>query len=250
MRMCWRPTLGKNNQPLLEIRNLSVEYGPVKALNDINLIVKKGEVIVLLGANGAGKSTLLNAILGIGPQKEGHVVFNGEDITTMPTNKIVASGICLLPEGRGIVPQMLVWENLQLGGYHFKNTVINKDMEKVFQRFPILQERHRQEAGTLSGGQQQILSIARGLMAKPKLMMLDEPSLGLAPVIITEVFDIIKELNRDGYTILLSEQNARKALQVADRGYVFEKGRIVLSGDAGDLEKNEKVHHAYLGGHL
>jgi branched-chain amino acid transport system ATP-binding protein len=248
--MCWRPTLAKSNDVLLEIKDLSAEYGPVKALQGINLTVNRGEVIVLLGANGAGKSTLLNAVLGIGPPKRGYVFFNGDDITTMPTNRIVASGICLLPEGRGIVPQMLVWENLQLGGYHFKNAAIRKDMENVFRRFPILKERRRQEAATLSGGQQQILSIGRGLMAKPKLMMLDEPSLGLAPVIIVEVFDIIRELNKDGYSILLSEQNARKALQVADRGYVFEKGRIVLSGTAEELERNEKVHHAYLGGHI
>jgi branched-chain amino acid transport system ATP-binding protein len=242
--------LVKSNEVLLEIKDLSVEYGPVKALQGINLTVNRGEVIVLLGANGAGKSTLLNAVLGIGPPKRGNVFFEGDDITTMQTNRIVASGICLLPEGRGIVPQMLVWENLQLGGYHFKNAAIRKDMENVFRRFPILKERRRQEAATLSGGQQQILSIGRGLMAKPKLMMLDEPSLGLAPVIIVEVFDIIRELNKDGYSILLSEQNARKALQVADRGYVFEKGRIVLSGTAEELERNEKVHHAYLGGHI
>lgn len=240
----------KNKRVILKVENLTVTYGPIIGIKGINMEIKEGEIVVLLGANGAGKSTLLNAILGIVPSRSGHIIFQDEDITNKATDRIVTSGICLLPEDRGILPKMLVYENLQLGGYHSKTAVIKEDMERVFKRFPILKERRLQLAGKLSGGQQQILSIGRGLMAKPNLLMLDEPSLGLAPVIIDSVFKIIEELNKEGYSILLSEQNIRKALQVADRGYIFEKGQIVLSGLAKELGKNIKVKDAYLGGHI
>ena len=240
--------MGKNRSTILKIEDMSVTYGPVKAVQNANLEIKQGEIVVLLGANGAGKSTLLKAILGIERPEKGKIFFKGKDITHMSTDRIVASGITLLPEGRGILPKMLVWENLQLGGYYSKRNVIKKNMDDVCNRFSILKDRKIQVAGNLSGGEQQILSIGRGMMAKPELMMLDEPSLGLAPKIVAEVFDIVIELKREGYSILLSEQNAHKALQIADHGYVFEKGRIVLKGSAEDLRKNEKVQHAYLGG--
>jgi branched-chain amino acid transport system ATP-binding protein len=242
--------LEKIEKALLKVEGLSVMYGSINALQEVNLEIRAGEVVVLLGANGAGKSTLLKAILGMLQIKKGHIFFQDQDITHKETNLIVESGICLLPEGRGILPQMLVWENLQLGGYHFNNRLIKKDMEKVFKRFPILEERSGQMAGKLSGGQQQILSIGRGLMANPKLLMLDEPSLGLSPVMVSTVFDIIKELNQEGYSILLSEQNAHKALQLANRGYVFERGQVVLSGSVEELNKDTKVHQAYLGGYI
>lgn len=238
----------KIEKELLRVEEISVNYGPIVALQEISLNIFEGEVVVLLGANGAGKSTLLNAILGIVPCIKGDIFFEDKIITHKATNRIVASGICLLPEGHGIIPKLQVWENLQLGGYHFKNSEIKKDMERVFKKFPILEDRRMQMAGTLSGGQQQILSIGRGLMAKPKLLMLDEPSIGLAPVIVSQVFEIISELNKEGYSILLSEQNAKKALQIADRGYVFEKGKVVLHGLKEELENNEEIHNAYFGG--
>jgi branched-chain amino acid transport system ATP-binding protein len=186
-------------------------------------------------------------VLGINAAESGTILFRGQDITQMPTEKIVASGLCLIPEGRGILPLMTVLENLQLGAYHLKDD-FNKYLKRVYDRFPILRERSKQPAGNLSGGQQQMLSIGRGLMSSPKLMMMDEPSLGLAPVAVAELFDIIVELNKDGYAILLSEQNARMALQCAHRGYVFATGSIVLSGTARELAKDTRVHQAFLGG--
>lgn len=232
---------------ILRIKNLSVSYGVVKAVRDVNLKVNKGEIVALIGANGAGKTTLLEAILGIHPIESGNILYMEKDITRMHTEKIVASGICLIPEGRGVLPMMTVLENLELGAYHL-TTNIEEHLERVFTWFPVLKDRIRQMGGTLSGGERQMLSIARGLMSNPKLMMLDEPSLGLSPVLVEELFNIIIELKKSGYTILLSEQNARKALQCAHRGYAFEKGNIVLYGSAHELASNPKVRQAYLGG--
>jgi branched-chain amino acid transport system ATP-binding protein len=237
--------LEKNN--ILRVEDLYISYGPIQALKGVSLEVNKGEIVVLIGANGAGKTTLVEAILGITPAESGKIMFNGEDITYKKTEHIVASGICLIPEGRGILPLMTVLENLQLGAHHFKGD-ITENLNSSQRRFPVLKERTKQMAGTLSGGEQQMLSIARGLMSTPKLMMLDEPSLGLAPALVKKLFKTIVELNRSGYTILLSEQNARQALQCAQRGYVFETGNIVLSGSVQELRNNRRVQQAYLGG--
>ena len=239
--------MAKRNGNLLKIDNLSISYGAVKALKGISLEVNEGEIITLIGANGAGKSTLLGSVLAMHHVDGGTVRFLGEDITHTPTERIVASGICLLPEGRGIVPLMTVLENLQLGGYYLSRAEIDRHLEYVYERFPVLKERSKQQAGTLSGGEQQLLSIGRGLMSAPKLMMMDEPSLGLAPVMVEELFRIIADLNKEGYAILLSEQNARKALQLANRAYVFELGIITLSGTSKEVADDPGVHQAYLG---
>jgi len=235
------------NGSILRIANLHVSYGPVKALRGVSLEVKEGEIVALIGANGAGKSTLLESVLAMHDVKSGTVMFSGEDITHKATDRLVASGICLLPEGRGIVPLMTVLENLQLGGYYLKGNDLTMRLQYVYEHFPFLKDRSNQKAGTLSGGEQQILSIARGLMPQPRLMMMDEPSLGLAPVMVEELFRIIVDLNREVYAILLSEQNARKALQVAQRAYVFELGIITLSGKSEEVASNPEVHEAYLG---
>jgi branched-chain amino acid transport system ATP-binding protein len=239
--------LAKLNGNILKIEDLHVSYGPVKALRSVSLEVKEGAIVTLIGANGAGKSTLLESVLAIHSPESGRIIFAGEDITHAPTENIVASGICLLPEGRGVVPLMTVLENLQLGGYYLNSTNLGKRLQYVYEHFPVLKERSSQKAGTLSGGEQQILSIARGLMSQPRLMMMDEPSLGLAPVMIEELFRIIVDLNREGYAILLSEQNARKALQVAQRAYVFELGEVILSGTSEEVASDPGVHKAYLG---
>jgi branched-chain amino acid transport system ATP-binding protein len=239
--------LAENRDEVLRIEDLSVCYGKITALSHVNLKIDEGEFVALVGANGAGKSTLLGTVLGINGASSGRIFFMGEDITHKPTDRIVASGICLLPEGHGILPSMTVWENLQLGAYHLKGS-IKERLERVYARFPILEKREKQLAGTLSGGEQQMLSIARSLMTSPKLLMMDEPSLGLAPILVDETFDIILSLNKEGYTILLSEQNARRALQYSQRGYVFETGRIVFSGISQELAENPRVRHAYLGG--
>jgi branched-chain amino acid transport system ATP-binding protein len=239
--------LAENRDEVLRIEDLSVCYGKITALSHVNLKIDEGEFVALVGANGAGKSTLLGTVLGINGASSGRIFFMGEDITHKPTDRIVASGICLLPEGHGILPSMTVWENLQLGAYHLKGN-IKERLERVYARFPILEKREKQLAGTLSGGEQQMLSIARSLMTSPKLLMLDEPSLGLAPILVDETFDIILSLNKEGYTILLSEQNARRALQYSQRGYIFETGRIVFSGISQELAENPRVRHAYLGG--
>lgn len=232
---------------VLRIENLSVSYGVVKALRNIFFEVNEGEIVALIGANGAGKTTLLETILGINPVETGSIFYLGQDITQMPTEKRVTAGICLIPEGRGVLPMMSVLENLQLGAYHDISN-FNKNLEQVFKWFPLLKDRIKQMGGTLSGGERQMLSIARGLMSNPKVMMLDEPSLGLSPVLVEELFIIISELKKSGYTILLSEQNARKALQCSQRAYAFEKGSIVLSGNSDELAENTKVQQAYLGG--
>jgi len=237
--------LGKRN--VLKVEDIHVSYGPIRALRGVNIEVNEGEIVVLIGANGAGKTTLVETILGITHVASGRISFMGEDITHKKTEHIVASGICLVPEGRGILPLMTVMENLLLGAYHVKGD-ISENLKLIYSLFPVLKERSAQMAGTLSGGEQQMLSVARGLMSAPKLMMLDEPSLGLAPSIVKELFRRIIDLNRAGYTILLSEQNARQALQCAHRGYVFGTGEIVLSGNAQELVSSSKIQQAYLGG--
>jgi len=229
------------------VHDLSVSYGSIVAIKEINLQVEKGEIVTLIGANGAGKSTLIKAILGIQRPNRGSVVFRERDITWTAIHQIVASGIVLVPEGRGIVMEMTVMENLDLGAYH-RLEGVRAGMEQVFEQFPILRERKHQKAGTLSGGQQQMLAIGRALMADPVLIMMDEPSLGLAPILVNQVFEIIGGLQKGGHTILLAEQNARKALQISNRGYVFEKGRVVLEGTSKELMQNDTVRKAYLGG--
>jgi branched-chain amino acid transport system ATP-binding protein len=237
----------EKNDLILKIENLTVTYGHVQALTNISFDVAKGESVALIGANNAGKSTLVKAIMNLNKKEEGRVIFKQNDITNYPPDKIVLKGICIIPEGRGILSLLTVIENLQLGGYHHKKKM-SENLERVFERFPVLKDRRKQTAGTLSGGEQQMLSIAMGLMSEPELMLFDEPSLGLSPLIIEEVMRIINDLHQSGYTILLSEQNAKKALQVCDRGFVFEKGRVVLSGDTEKLSREERVRHAYLGG--
>jgi len=236
--------LAKNN--VLKVEDISVSYGQMSAIRHVSLEVSEGEIVALIGPNGSGKSSLLGAVLGINHVTSGRIMFMGEDITRKSTDKIVASGICLVPEGRGLLSMMTVLENLQLGAYHLK-TNVNERLEWVYQRFPVLRERSKQVSGTLSGGEQQMLSLGRGIMSAPKLMMLDEPSLGLSPVLVLELFKIIVDLNKEGYTILLSEQNANRALGAAHRGYIFESGSLVLSGDARELVSNPTVRHVYLG---
>ena len=231
---------------LLEIEDLDVSYGAVSALRNIDIVINKGEIVTLIGANGAGKSALLKAILGLTLIKKGSIAYKGKDITNQKTENIVASGICLVPEGRGILPLMTVLENLQLGAYQFRGK-IEERLEQVYELFPVLKKRAKQFSGTLSGGEQQMLSIGRGLMLKPVLIMLDEPSLGLAPVAIKELFKVFPKLMELGHTILLSEQNVRMALNIANRGYVFETGELVAAGTSEELKKNKRILQSYLG---
>ena len=231
---------------MLKIENLSVSYGGIKALRDVSLTVPDGEIVTLIGANGAGKSTTLRSVVGLVKANGGRVEFNGKDIVGMPTNKIIEEGITLVPEGRRVFPDLTVLENIKIGAYLRKDD-LTADIDWVFGLFPRLKERHWQLAGTLSGGEQQMLAVARALMSHPKLLMMDEPSLGLAPLIIRDIFNIIREINKQGVTILLIEQNANMALQIAHTAYVLETGRITLSGTGAELLANEKVKEAYLG---
>jgi branched-chain amino acid transport system ATP-binding protein len=234
---------------MLEIRGVSAHYGPVSALNGVSLSIPSGEIISLLGANGAGKSTLLGALMGIVPRVTGSVIFGGQDITNAPTERIVKSGMVLVPEGRQLFGDLTVDENLWMGAYLRDNrTEIVEDLERVRQLFPRLAERRHQLAGSLSGGEQQMLAIGRGYMSRPKIMLLDEPSLGLAPVLVVQIMQLITDINRRGVTILLVEQNARQALRISRFAYVIEKGRVVTSGPAADLVKDRHVVSAYLGG--
>jgi branched-chain amino acid transport system ATP-binding protein len=235
------------NKTVLKIDDLQVFYGHIRALKGVSLEATDGEFIALLGANGAGKSTIIGAMLGLARSQRGTVHFMGSDITNKSTEHIVASGISVVPEGRGVLPLMTVMENLQLGAYCLRGD-FDILLSRVFARFPILDERRDQLAGTLSGGQQQMLAIGRALMAAPKLLVMDEPSLGLAPLLVKEVFEILEGLKNEGQTILLAEQNARKALQCADRAYVFEAGKIVCEGSARELVCDTRVLEAYLGG--
>ena len=242
----WRHTLVQNNK-VLDIDGISAFYGPICAVRDASMEIFENEIVGLVGANGAGKSTLMKAILGIRRVSSGRITFMDQDITRNFTPNIVASGIVYVPEGGGVFPFMSILENLQLGAVHYKGN-INERIEEIFDRFPILRERQNQHAGTLSGGQRQILAIGRALMSAPKLLMFDEPSLGLAPKVVEELFQLILELKDYGYTILLSEQNARKTLQHANRAYVFQTGSIILHGTGKELMNNKVVQQAYLGG--
>ena len=233
---------------MLKIENLNVFFGGIHALKGISFNVPKGKVITLIGANGAGKSTTLRTICALIKPKEGKVKFNNKNITNMPTDKIVKSGIALIPEGRKIFPNLTVQENLQLGAYARDNSKeVEKDLEWVYELFPRIKERLWQKGGTLSGGEQQMLAVARGLMSRPKLLMLDEPSLGLAPLLVKEIFDIIKRIHQEGMTVLLVEQNAFAALKIADFAYVLETGTVVLQGTGEELLRDDRVRKAYLG---
>ena len=233
---------------LLEIENLSVNYGMIKALKDISFEVNKGEIIALIGANGAGKTTTLHAISGILPAASGKIMYNGVNLTKTPAHNIVKLGMSHVPEGRRVFAQLSVYENLLMGAYTRKDKDgIKEDLLKIYERFPRLEERKNQLAGTLSGGEQQMLAMGRALMSKPEIILLDEPSMGLSPLFVSEIFDIIKSLNDAGTTVLLVEQNAKKALSIANRAYVLETGKIVLSGDAQDIMNDDSVKKAYLG---
>ena len=234
---------------MLEMKDVNVFYGNIHAIQDVNLSVNKGEIVTLIGANGAGKSTTLRTISGLLKPKSGEIFFEGQPIGGQPVQNIVKAGISQVPEGRRIFANMTVLENLELGAYtRSDKDGIAADMEVVFGRFPRLKERLQQEAGTLSGGEQQMLAMGRALMSRPKLLLLDEPSMGLAPILIKEIFSIISDINATGTTILLVEQNANMALKVAHRAYVLETGRITLSGDADELASSEAIRKAYLGG--
>ena len=233
---------------MLEIQGLNVFYGAIHALCDVSLSVGEGEIVSIIGSNGAGKSTLLRTISGLLRPRSGSITLKSEEITTVPADQIVRMGISHSPEGRRIFTNMTVFENLQLGAYTRKDNEIGKDMDEVMRRFPRLKERIRQNAGTLSGGEQQMLAISRAMMSRPKLLLLDEPSLGLAPNLVMEIFRIITDLNAEGTTILLVEQNAHRALEIAHRAYVLETGDIVLSDTGKALLNNPKVKEAYLGG--
>ncbi|MCA2627315.1 MAG: ABC transporter ATP-binding protein [Microcystis sp.] len=233
---------------MLEISDLSVNYGGIKALQQVSLRVEEGEIVTLIGANGAGKTTTLKTISRILTAKTGRIIYQGQDITHLPPHEIVKRGIAHSPEGRRILARQTVLTNLQLGAYTRSDRLgVKSDIEEQLQRFPRLSERREQLAGTLSGGEQQMLAIARALMSRPKLLLLDEPSLGLAPQIVREIFSIIRKLNKSGVTILLVEQNAHLALETANRGYVLAAGRLTIAGKAGDLLKDERVKQAYLG---
>jgi branched-chain amino acid transport system ATP-binding protein len=232
---------------LLEIKDIHVHYGKIAALKGISVEVGQGEVVTLIGANGAGKSTTLKTISGLRPLSSGRIIFDGKDISRMPGHRRVLAGIGQAPEGRGIFPGMTVTENLLMGAYARKGD-LTKDLNEVFDLFPRLAERKSQAGGTMSGGEQQMLAIGRALMTQPKVLLLDEPSMGLAPVLVTQIFSIVQEINRRGTTVLLVEQNAQQALQVADRAYVLETGRIVKSAAAGELLDDPEVRAAYLGG--
>lgn len=233
---------------MLKIDNINLYYGVIHALKDISLEVKQGEIVTLIGANGAGKTSTLRAISGLEPIKSGTVTFKGSPLNKIPANKIVSLGLSHVPEGRRVFPSLTVMENLELGAYLRKDKAgIKKDMEIVFNKFPRLKEREKQQSGTLSGGEQQMLAIGRALMNRPEMLILDEPSMGLAPLVVKDIFDTIVEINKSGTTILLVEQNANMALAIADRAYVLETGKIVQSGNAKVLLNDDSIKNAYLG---
>ena len=233
---------------ILKVTDLQVYYGNINALKGVSFNVNEGEIVTLIGANGAGKTTTMNTIAGLLKPRTGDVVFDGASILNVPAHKMVQRGMALCPEGRRIFLQLSVKENLEMGAYTRPGAEVAESIEMVYERFPRLRERYKQVAGTLSGGEQQMLAMGRALMSKPRLLMLDEPSMGLAPILVEEIFDIIKELNKAGTTILLVEQNARMALSIADRGYCLSTGRISLSGSGAELLANDDVRKAYLGG--
>ena len=234
---------------MLTIKNLNVYYGAIHAVKDLNMEVGDGEIVTLIGSNGAGKSTTLHTISGLIKPKTGSILYKGKDVVGIPAHKLVGQGLVQVPEGRHVFAEMTVMENLDMGAYlRTDKDGIARDKEKVFEKFPRLKERISQTAGTLSGGEQQMLAMGRALMSRPQLLILDEPSMGLAPLLVREIFSIIKEINSEGTTVLLVEQNANMALSIADRAYVLETGRVVLSGTAAELAASEAVQKAYLGG--
>ena len=233
---------------MLKVEDLHVYYGSIHAIKGVSFEVNEGEIVTLIGANGAGKSTTLNTVAGLMKPRSGAITFEGQQVAGMPASKIVPQGMALCPEGRRVFQQMTVRENLEMGGYTRPAGEISASLDDVFERFPRLKERHRQIAGTLSGGEQQMLAMGRALMSKPRLLMLDEPSMGLAPLLVEQIFDIIRELHKAGATILLVEQNAQMALEVADRAYVLETGSITLSGSGHELLESDAIKKAYLGG--
>lgn len=231
---------------MLKVNNLAVSYGAIKAIHGVSLEVYDGEVVSLIGANGAGKTTILRTISGLKKADDGEILFNGTDLRKMEPSKIITLKLAHVPEGRHIFPQMTVEENLEMGAFTDKKD-LEANMEEVFDRFSRLKERRRQLAGTLSGGEQQMLAVGRALMAKPSMILMDEPSMGLSPLLVKEIFSIIKEVNRKGITVLLVEQNAKMALSISSRAYVMETGKITISGDAGELLRDDRVKKAYLG---
>ena len=233
---------------MLEIKNLEVYYGMIQAIKGISFEVNEGEVIALIGANGAGKTTTLHAVTGLIPAKAGEIIFDGKNVAKIPGHKIVSMGMAHVPEGRRVFAELSVYQNLKMGAYTRKDKdEIAGNLEMVYKRFPRLKERKNQRAGTLSGGEQQMLAMGRALMSQPKIILMDEPSMGLSPIFVNEIFDIIREVSAAGTTVLLVEQNAKKALSIADRAYVLETGRITLQGDAKELMNDESVKKAYLG---
>ena len=234
---------------LLEVHDLEVYYGVIRALKGISFEVNKGEIVTLIGANGAGKTTTMQSVVGLISKRSGSVIFDGQDITKIPCHKIVHMGMTQVPEGRRIFQELSVYENLLMGAYSVKDqSNFKNDLEEIYSRFPRLAERKNQIAGTLSGGEQQMLAMGRAIMSHPKLLMLDEPSMGLSPLLVDQVFEIIKDINKDGTTVLLVEQNAGQSLAISDRAYVLENGSIVLSGTGEELASSEMVRKAYLGG--
>ncbi len=233
---------------MLKVNDINVYYGAIHAIKGVSFEVNDGEVVTLIGANGAGKSTILNTVCGLLHSRTGSIEFLGQNLGSIPAHKIVEKGLAHVPEGRRVFLHMTVEENLEMGAYTQARSTIAPNLERVYEQFPRLKERRRQVSGTLSGGEQQMLAMGRGLMSNPKLLMLDEPSMGLAPILVEQIFDIIKQLHKAGTTILLVEQNARMALSVADRGYVLETGKIVATGTGGELLHDEAVKKAYLGG--
>ncbi|PAB01285.1 ABC transporter ATP-binding protein [Enterococcus canintestini] len=233
---------------MLKIKNLTVHYGVIEAVHDVSFEVNKGEIVSLIGANGAGKTTILRTISGLLRPSRGEITFNEQTITKTPPQKIVAAGLSQVPEGRHVFSGLTVQENLEMGAFLRKDGAVKSDYEQVFEKFPVLKERRNQDAATLSGGEQQMLAMGRALMSKPELLLLDEPSMGLAPIFIKEIFNIIEEIKQQGTTILLIEQNAKMALSIADRGYVLETGSVVLNGTGEELLASDEVKKAYLGG--
>jgi branched-chain amino acid transport system ATP-binding protein len=232
---------------LLEVQDIHTYYGAIQALRGVSLRVEEGEVVTIIGSNGAGKSTTLRSISGLTPARSGRILFEGQEITQLPAHEIVAQGIALSPEGRHCFARMTVRENLDLGAYRRRDDGVDEDIERVFDLFPRLKERERQKAGTMSGGEQQMLAIGRALMARPKLLMLDEPSMGIAPILVQRIYETIAEINRQGVSILLVEQNANYALDVSKRGYVLETGEVALTNDSSQLRDDPAVQRAYLG---
>ena len=233
---------------MLKVQDLSVHYGMIQAVHNVSFEVKQGEIVSLIGANGAGKTTILRTISGLVRPSNGHIIFDGKNIEKAAPQKIVADGLSQVPEGRHVFSGLTVQENLDMGAFLRKDSTLKEDFEQIFAKFPILKERRNQDAATLSGGEQQMLAMGRALMSKPKLLLLDEPSMGLAPIFIKEIFSIIQEIQAQGTTVLLIEQNAKMALSIANRGYVLETGKIVLEGTGKELLASEAVRKAYLGG--